>query len=189
MRHDEERRRRLIALLRPYRGPSIVYVPTRAASERWTRALWQAGVAAAPYHAGLEHTVRRAVQHEFLTERIRCVVATSAFGMGIDKANVRTVIHLGVSTSLEAYYQEAGRAGRDGRKSDCVMLWTGDDLRVTRAIVNDASKLDPLLRYARSVACRRELLLAHFGERLRRCAGCDRCVRWRALRRKWLRAA
>jgi ATP-dependent DNA helicase RecQ len=180
VRDDDERRRRLIALLRPYRGAAIVYVPTRSAAERWTRALYHAGVSAAPYHAGLEHAVRRHVQHEFLTDRVDCVVATSAFGMGIDKPNVRVVVHLGLSTSLEAYYQEAGRGGRDGKRAHCDTLWTRGDLRVQRAIVSDAARLDPLLRYVTAFGCRRAMLLHHFGERLGHCKGCDRCTRHRA---------
>jgi ATP-dependent DNA helicase RecQ len=132
VRDDEERRRRLVGLVRPWPGPVIVYTPTRSDSERWTRVLHQVGVSAAPYHAGLEHGVRRSVQREFLMDRIECVVATSAFGMGIDKANVRAVVHLGLSTSLEAYYQEAGRAGRDGRRGNCVVLWSRRDVPLMR---------------------------------------------------------
>ncbi|MBI1723357.1 MAG: ATP-dependent DNA helicase RecQ, partial [Gemmatimonadetes bacterium] len=187
VRDDEERRRRLLAHLKPRRGAAIVYVPTRSAAEKWARALLNAGVVAAPYHAGLEHTVRRNVQHEFLTNRVDCVVATSAFGMGIDKPDVRRVIHLGLSTSLEAYYQEAGRAGRDGKRARCDVLWTRGDLRLQRRIVPDARKLDPLIRYLTAFACRRELLLAHFGEGMKRCGGCDRCARWRLFRLKSLR--
>jgi superfamily II DNA helicase RecQ len=89
------------------------------------------------------------------------------------------VIHLGLATSLEAYYQEAGRAGRDGKPSRCEVLWTKGDLKLLRMIVADDRRLDPLLRYLTSFGCRRALLLAHFGERLRRCGGCDRCVKWR----------
>lgn len=181
VRDDDERRRRLIGLLRPYRGPALVYVPTRLAAERWTRALGNVGVPASPYHAGLEHSVRRGVQNDFLTERVDCVVATSAFGLGIDKANVRTVIHLGLSTSLEAYYQEAGRAGRDGKRARCEVLWTKADLKLERTIVRDPRRLDPLLRYLTAFGCRRRLLLSHFGERMRACGGCDRCER----RRRW----
>ena len=166
---DVERRRRLLALLRPYRGPSLVYVPTRRSAERWTRALCNVGVAAAPYHAGLEHAVRRGVQEDFLRDRIECVVATCAFGMGIDKPDVRTVVHLGLSTSLEAYYQEAGRAGRDGKPSRCQVLWTMGDLKLQRVIVADYRKLDPLVRYLTAFACRREMLLRHFGEHRGRC--------------------
>ncbi len=181
VKNDAERRRRLLAMLKPYRGSAIVYVPTRVGAERWARSLLMAGVRAAPYHAGLEHGVRRGVQHEFLADHLDCVVATSAFGMGIDKPNVRAVVHLGLSTSLEAYYQEAGRAGRDGRRSRCEMFWTREDVRLQRLIVQDARKLEPLLRYISAFACRRELLLRHFGETLRHCAGCDRCARWKAL--------
>jgi ATP-dependent DNA helicase RecQ len=181
VRDDDERRRILLELLKPYRGAALVYVPTRSGAERWTRVLWHAGVRAAPYHAGLEHAVRRAVQHEFLADRLDCVVATSAFGMGIDKPNLRDVVHLGLSTSLEAYYQEAGRAGRDGKKGRCTVLWTAGDVPVARRIVADWRKLDPLVRYLTSVSCRRERLLRHFGEMLRHCNGCDRCERWRAI--------
>jgi ATP-dependent DNA helicase RecQ len=189
VRGDDERRRRLLALLKPWRGAAIVYVPTRQSSERWSRALWHAGIRAAPYHAGLEHSVRRAVQHEFLLDRLDCVVATSAFGMGIDKPNIRTVVHLGLSTSLEAYYQEAGRAGRDGRRGECLVLWTAADVSLQRRIVPDARRLDPLLRYLTSFSCRRERLLRHFGESPRRCGGCDRCERWRRIRQAWRLAA
>jgi len=178
---DDDRRRRLLALLKPYRGAAVVYVPTRSAAERWSRALLHAGVSAAPYHAGLEHAVRRTIQQEFLADRIDCVVATSAFGMGIDKSNVRAVIHLGLSTSLEAYYQEAGRAGRDGKRAHCLMVWSRGDVALARRLVPDSGKLEPLLRYVSTLTCRRELLLRHFGERLTHCGGCDRCEAWQRL--------
>ena len=100
------------------------------------------------------------------------------FGFGIDKPDVRTVVHLGLSTSLEAYYQEAGRAGRDGKPARCQVLWTLGDLKLQRAIVPDHAKLDPLIRYLTVFACRREMLLRHFGEHTGRCGRCDRCERW-----------
>jgi len=175
---DAERRRVLLGLLRPFRGPSLVYVPTRRCAERWTRSLLLAGVGAAPYHAGMEHALRRSVQEDFLRDHLECVVATCAFGMGIDKPDVRTVAHLGLSTSLEAYYQEAGRAGRDGKPSRCQVLWTMGDLKLQRLIVPDRRRLDPLVRYLTAFTCRRELLLRHFGEYRGRCGHCDRCERW-----------
>jgi ATP-dependent DNA helicase RecQ len=166
----------------------VVYVQTRSAAERWSRTLLHHGIHVAPYHAGLEHAVRRHVQQQFQDDQLGGVVATSAFGMGIDKPNVRHVLHLGLSTSLESYYQEAGRAGRDGRRAQCIAYWTRDDLALARRIVPDASKLDPLLRYVSALTCRREILLRHFGERMLRCAGCDRCQAWRRLMR-WRRSA
>ena len=184
VRDDEERRRLLLGLLRPSHGASLVYVPTRRSAERWSRSLLNAGVVTAPYHAGLEHSLRRGVQDDFLGDRLDCVVATCAFGMGIDKPNVRTVVHLGLSTSLEAYYQEAGRAGRDGRPSRCEVLWTMGDLRLQRLIIPEAHKLDPLVRYLTAFTCRREQLLRHFGEHCGRCGHCDRCERWDRLWRR-----
>jgi len=179
VKDEEERRHALLALLRPYRGPSIVYVPTRRLAERWARSLLNAGVVAAPYHAGLEHMVRRGMQDQFAADRVECVVATTAFGLGIDKANVRRVVHLGLATSLEAYYQEAGRAGRDGKRSRCEVLWTKGDLRLQRLILRDDRKLDPLLRYLTAFGCRRAELLRHFDERVTQCGGCDRCEKWK----------
>ena len=179
VRDDEERRDALLALLRPYRGPSIVYVPTRRLAERWARTLLNAGVVAAPYHAGLEHLTRRNLQDQFSADHIECVVATTAFGLGIDKPNVRRVVHLGLATSLEAYYQEAGRAGRDGNRSRCDVLWTRGDLRLQRMILQDDRRLDPLLRYLNAFGCRRAELLRHFDERVTRCGGCDRCEWWK----------
>ena len=107
------------------------------------------------------------------------------YGFGIDKPDVRTVTHLGLSTSLEAYYQEAGRAGRDGRPARCEVLWTLGDLKLQRLIVPEHRKLDPLVQYLTAFACRRELLLRHFGEHAGRCGRCDRCARWDRL---WGRA-
>ena len=176
---EVERRDALLALLRPFPGHTLVYVPSRRLAERWARSLGNAGIVAAPYHAGLEHSVRRGIQQQFLSDRLECVVATTAFGLGIDKADVRRVIHLGLATSLEAYYQEAGRAGRDGKPSRCEVLWTKGDLKLARMIVADDRRLDPLLRYLTAFGCRRALLLAHFGERMTHCGGCDRCVKWR----------
>ncbi len=175
---EDERRHALLGMLRPVAGPTLVYVPTRRLAERWARSLCNAGIGAAPYHAGLEHSVRRGIQHQFLADRLECVVATTAFGLGIDKADVRRVIHLGLATSLEAYYQEAGRAGRDGRRARCDVLWTKGDLKLQRTIVADDRRLDPLLRYLTAFGCRRSVLLAHFGERIGRCGGCDRCEKW-----------
>ena len=166
MADDHARFARLRELLSPD-GATLVYAPTRRLAELVTRALLRLGVRAAPYHAGLTADVRRAVLRRFLSGEAAAIVATSAFGMGIDKPDVRCVIHWGPSRSLESYYQEAGRAGRDGATARCVLLWRPRDL---------AWGVAPAMRtYVERRRCRRRMLLDYFGERLARCSGCDVC--------------
>ena len=165
---DRERFARVRALLRGGEGSAIVYTPTRRLTEVVTRALLRMGVSVAPYHAGLSAGTRRRVLRAFLADRARVVVATSAFGMGIDKPDVRRVLHWGPSRTLESYYQEAGRAGRDGRAAECVVLWR-------RADFDWGDHATEMRRYVESRACRRGTLLAYFGERQTGCAGCDVC--------------
>src|SRR5437016_11936628 len=168
VRDDRERFARIRALVRCAAGHTIVYAPTRRLTELVTRALWLRSLPAAPYHAGLSAELRRHVLRDFLRNRAPVVVATSAFGMGIDKPDVRWVIHWGPPRTLEGYYQEAGRAGRDGRRADCLVLWTRADLE--RSMVAPEVR-----RYVESHGCRRRMLLEHFGETSVACAGCDRC--------------
>lgn len=165
---DRIRFARLRALLRGPEGSTIVYTPTRRLTELVTRALLRLGVRAAPYHARLTGRVRRRVLAAFLADRIPLVVATSAFGMGIDKPDVRRVIHWGPPRTLEAYYQEAGRAGRDGRSARCALFWRPEDFALGDATL-------AVRRYVEARGCRRAMLLEYFGERMERCAGCDRC--------------
>jgi len=147
---------------------TIVYSPTRRLTELVTRALRFRGFKAAPYHAGLDADVRRPVLGAFLHDRAPVIVATSAFGMGIDKADVRLVVHWGPPRTLEAYYQEAGRAGRDGRSATCRILWHPADF--------GWGEITPeMRRYVERRRCRRRMLLEHFGERLGECSGCDVC--------------
>jgi ATP-dependent DNA helicase RecQ len=119
---DDDRLARMVAAVRAQRAPAIVYGPTRNLVEGITRALLGAGVIAAPYHAGMQPHERRAVLEGFVADRIRVVTATSAFGMGIDKPDVGLVVHWTAPASPEAYYQEAGRAGRDGRAARCLLF-------------------------------------------------------------------
>lgn len=165
---DRARFARLRQLIRSADGHTIVYTPTRRLTELVTRALLRMGVRAAPYHAGLTAGTRRAVLGAFLHDRVPVVVATSAFGMGIDKPDVRCVVHWGPPHTLEAYYQEAGRAGRDGARATCTILWRPEDLEWGHAAPE-------LHRYVTARACRRRLLLAYFGEQVQHCTGCDSC--------------
>ena len=126
-RTDAEKDETLLTLIRQREGPAVVYASTRRAVDRVTGMLCRARIRASAYHAGLDDDRRREVQEDFMAERVRVIVATNAFGMGIDKPNVRLVVHHAMPGSLEAYYQEAGRAGRDGLQSDCVLLHSFPD--------------------------------------------------------------
>jgi ATP-dependent DNA helicase RecQ len=126
-RTDSDKDEALLDILRTREGLAVVYASTRRAVERIAETLNRGGVAAVGYHAGLDDTHRRDVQDRFMTEDVRVIVATSAFGMGIDKPNVRLVVHHTMPGTLEAYYQEAGRAGRDGLEGDCFLLHAFQD--------------------------------------------------------------
>ncbi|HEX2721795.1 MAG TPA: ATP-dependent DNA helicase RecQ [Gemmatimonadaceae bacterium] len=126
-RNDAEKDTLLVETLRRHDGLAVVYAATRKSVDRLSFMLEQAGISAAGYHAGLDDKHRREVQESFMTERIRAIIATNAFGMGIDKPNVRLVIHHSMPGTLEAYYQEAGRAGRDGLHSEVFLLHSFPD--------------------------------------------------------------
>ena len=164
----------------------IVYCATRARTETLARALDEAGHSARAYHGGLEDWERRAVEDAFKTEDGLIVCATVAFGMGVDKPDVRWVAHADLPKSIEAYYQEIGRAGRDGLPADTMTLFGADDIRLRRAQIDesnapadrreaDHARLNALLGLAEATGCRRRMLLAYFGEVSVPCGNCDLC--------------
>jgi ATP-dependent DNA helicase RecQ len=157
IRDDRERFAVIRARVRDAAGASLIYTPTRRLTELVTRALLRSSIRAAPYHAGLSAGIRRRVLRAFLADHVRVIVATSAFGMGIDKPDVRQVLHWGPPPTLEAYNQEAGRAGRDGNDSKCTILWRPQDF--------SWGNISPAMRrYVEASRNHREIILEYFGE-------------------------
>ena len=182
-------RNQLRAFLRDRKGESgIVYCLSRRKVEETAAWLTAEGIRALPYHAGLERSIRDAHQDAFLKEEGLVLVATIAFGMGIDKPDVRFVAHLDLPSSIEAYYQETGRAGRDGLPSDAWMTYGMGDFTLRRKMIDEAAspeavkqveraKLDALVAVCETASCRRQALLAHFGELHEGgCGNCDACL-------------
>ena len=187
LRHNA--RRQLMEFLERHRGETgIVYALSRRKVDETATWLTEAGIEALPYHAGLDAATRNANQRRFLREDGVVMVATVAFGMGIDKPDVRFVAHLDLPRSMEGYYQETGRAGRDGLPSDAWMIYgLSDVVTMSQMIAQSESaderkrverqKLESQLAYAEATQCRRELLLAAFGETFHGpCGHCDNCI-------------
>src|SRR5689334_9574884 len=164
----------------------IVYCASRKSAESLAKKLQADGISAKPYHAGLEVVNRASAQEDFLRDRIRVITATIAFGMGINKPNVRFVVHYDLPKNLESYYQETGRAGRDGLPADCVLLFSVGDVVKQKRFIEDKSEaeqrtaheqLRTMVAYAETRDCRRATLLRYFGEELSEpCSGCDNCL-------------
>ncbi|HSJ77398.1 MAG TPA: DNA helicase RecQ, partial [Erythrobacter sp.] len=177
--------RQITDLLSRLEGAGIVYAPSRKATEDIAAHIARTGREAAFYHAGLEPERRAAVQAQFVASESMVMVATIAFGMGIDKPDVRFVIHAGLPKSIEAYYQETGRAGRDGDPAEAHLLWGVSDFSRARQwladveqerLAGEQARLNTLAALVETPLCRRAILLRHFGEHPpARCGNCDNC--------------
>jgi ATP-dependent DNA helicase RecQ len=178
----------LLALVRSRPTDSgIVYCASRKSTESLARNLNEDGISAKPYHAGLTFSERTKHQEAFLRDDVRVVTATIAFGMGINKPNVRFVVHYDLPKNIESYYQETGRAGRDGLPSECVLLFNPGDVVKQLHFIDEKSEneariaraqLQQMVHYAETRECRRATLLLYFGEQYPEpsCEGCDNCL-------------
>ncbi len=165
----------------------IVYCLSRKRVDEVAGKLAEAGFEAAPYHAGLTAGERKKTQDDFLRDEIRIIVATVAFGMGIDKSDVRFVVHYDIPKNIECYYQETGRAGRDGLAAEALLMFSYGDVAVARGLIEksrnperariELHKLNAMVGFAEAMSCRRRILLGYFGERLQEdCGNCDVCL-------------
>ena len=180
-------RQQILSFAAARKGQSgIVYCGTRAKTETLAKALREEGHSACHYHGGMEAEDRRIVENRFSREDGLIVVATIAFGMGVDKPDIRWVAHADLPKSIEAYYQEIGRAGRDGAPAETLTLFGADDIRLRRSQIDeglapperrmaDHARLNALLGLAEALDCRRRVLLGYFGEEAQPCGHCDLC--------------
>lgn len=186
VRPGQKRYEQILRFIRQHPDqPGIIYCLSRKSTEKLADKLQAAGLNARAYHAGLRAEERSEVQSSFINDQTQIVCATIAFGMGIDKSNVRWVIHYNLPKNLESYYQEIGRAGRDGVRADTLLFYSFHDIVILREIIGSGNagqvplqlaKLERMQQYAEAIGCRRRILLGYFDEDYgRNCGNCDNC--------------
>ncbi|YAI82941.1 MAG: DNA helicase RecQ [cyanobacterium endosymbiont of Rhopalodia sterrenbergii] len=177
----------LLTYVRGQKGAGIIYCLSRRSVDEIAFHLQKDGIDALPYHAGIDDQTRRLNQNRFIRDDVQVIVATIAFGMGIDKPDVRFVIHYDLPRNLEGYYQESGRAGRDGERAECTLFFSLSDLKRIEYIINQKissqerkvsrQQLRQVVDYAEGIDCRRTIVLRYFGERfVGNCGNCDNCL-------------
>lgn len=184
VRPARNRNRQIVNFLREHPDESgIIYCLSRASTEKLAESLRKEGFVAEAYHAGMDAKTRSAIQEDFIHDRTPIIVATIAFGMGIDKSNVRWVIHYNLPKNIEGYYQEIGRGGRDGLPCHCLLFFTYQDVFQLRGFIREnpseevqTAKLERMHQFAEAQSCRRIALLSYFGEHIKgNCGNCDNC--------------